>query len=303
MEIRDYIKEYYFENIVEKLDPEYDTMVFNFDSENKLINVVFRNKADNNIYYVKYRYNKANRITDETLKIIKKNIDIDPKFGNKSVLCRIKYRYTKNSIKVIKKGYCEFINGRIYYNIPKFKKDNILYMKEYDQNGYIIGMIDYGWLDFKEKFLPYQKIKGTDIQVKSYYKYNSTGNIISRYLLHEDMSTIRLSTYYYDNDNNIAHILTLFNDNNEYYIYTLHYFYNYKYNNTRHIIYKWHITNQSDIRKSLNNKDYSSIEKFIDRLLTVDFKEIDFNVPSEDLNQCISKSVIYYTKGELLFHF
>lgn len=95
MRITDYIPHFYFENVAEKLKPDYPGMLYKFNDNNQLKMVMFKSLIDSNIYRVTYNYDNKNRIISERLVTLSghKVLNLKP---NTSV-CVYNYAYSNSS--------------------------------------------------------------------------------------------------------------------------------------------------------------------------------------------------------------
>lgn len=193
---QDYINTYYFENIADRLKPDYDGMLFQFN-ENKLINVTFKSKIDNNIYRVRYHYDEFNHLLAEHLRLVKANTQSI--ISTKNVITYW-YRYKNESIDVTSYGNYAVADG-IKYIKNNFK--NKVMLKIYDLNRLLRKSID---IDLS-----------TGKLVMSKYDYDMRDRISCMIYIDDpdkydgtiDLSIVGKSKkYLYDNKDNIIKIIS-----------------------------------------------------------------------------------------------
>ena len=95
MRITDYIPNFYFENVADRLKPDYPGMLYKFNDKNQLKMVMFKSLIDNNVYRVTYNYDNMNRIISERLVTLTSNNVLNLKPGTS--VCIYNYAYSNSS--------------------------------------------------------------------------------------------------------------------------------------------------------------------------------------------------------------
>jgi antitoxin component YwqK of YwqJK toxin-antitoxin module len=173
MRITDYIENFWFENIADKLNPDYKSMLYQFDDKtDRLRCVTFKSTIDNKWYRVVYTYNTNGNIAYEVLldlsKIIRSARDITT---GAIITYHYKYTYEYGCLfNITVTSYNQFIVVK-NKGLVKIKSscagNTRTFMKKYMEDGRLISTIE---IDIPTR-------------CRIFRKYDVNGNIIKEYCM------------------------------------------------------------------------------------------------------------------------